>query len=279
MTLSSKQLQRDRAFERSRLILAELEAGQSGFTRHALMRLEAGDRTYGDQWAARSVDELLGELTQEAADIGAWGVSALEQLREDNSAGDGRTQRVGGAARGHDRLRRPGPRTADPIAASARDEARSSSPRNGRCMPGRCRTCTAPLRWARMARTGRPHPLDLDATERGTVKLLGDGRGEVLTGPELLQARDAGVELFLEPLRDLPGPRPVATPRTPPGSGAMRDRNVLLVATGSIAPLATALGPRVSVTETGGRPRNGGHGPGCGTAMSLRGSVALPVRG
>lgn len=66
--LSSKQLQRDRAFERSQLILAEIEAGQSGFARHALIRLEAGDRTYGDHAAsvATRVNRTLGNRTRAA---------------------------------------------------------------------------------------------------------------------------------------------------------------------------------------------------------------------
>lgn len=71
---------RNRRAERLWLERAELEAGRSGFAEHALMRLDAGEQTYGDSWAERMVDELLGELTEEAADLGAWGVLALQAL-------------------------------------------------------------------------------------------------------------------------------------------------------------------------------------------------------
>lgn len=71
---------RDPRAEQRWLVVAELSAGQSGFTRHALMRLDAGQQAYGEGWTARPVDELLGELAEEAADLGAWGVLALQAL-------------------------------------------------------------------------------------------------------------------------------------------------------------------------------------------------------
>ncbi len=85
---------RDPKREDDWLSLAELRAGRSGFTEHALMRLAAGERAYGDRWAARTVDELLGELTEEAADLGAWGVLALQALSAKDAAGGRRSRRV-----------------------------------------------------------------------------------------------------------------------------------------------------------------------------------------
>ena len=85
---------RDQLRERRWLVLAELTAGRSGFSRHALMRLAAGDRAYGDQWTNRTVDELLGELTEEAADIGSWGVLALQALADAHTLGAERRERI-----------------------------------------------------------------------------------------------------------------------------------------------------------------------------------------
>jgi hypothetical protein len=64
-------------------------------------------------------------------------------------------------------------------------------------MPDRCRTCKAPLRWAHLVRSGRPHPLDAEPSKRGNVRLVGDGRAQLLTGPELIEARAAGAALFV----------------------------------------------------------------------------------
>lgn len=83
---------RDKRAERRWLLIAELHAGQSGFARHALARLAAGQLAYGDQWATRAPDELLRELTEEAADVGAWGVLALQALERDHNL-DAHTRR------------------------------------------------------------------------------------------------------------------------------------------------------------------------------------------
>lgn len=72
---------REESRERLWVEHAELDAGRSGVVEHALMRLAAGERAYGDdRWATVTLDELLGELSEEAADIGAWGALALEAL-------------------------------------------------------------------------------------------------------------------------------------------------------------------------------------------------------
>lgn len=71
-------------------------------------------------------------------------------------------------------------------------------------MPDRCRTCKAPVRWARMARSGKPHPLDADPSPRGNMRLCGNGHAELLTGSELLEARAAGTSLFLSHFASCP---------------------------------------------------------------------------
>jgi hypothetical protein len=84
----SEQICRDGSRERPWLELAELSAGRSGFLEHALMRLAAGEHAYGNRWAHMGLDHLLRELTEEAADIGAWGVLALQALEHHPSAHD-----------------------------------------------------------------------------------------------------------------------------------------------------------------------------------------------
>jgi hypothetical protein len=74
---------RDPAGERVWLERAELEAGASGFAEHALRRLAAGQELYGDRWAQLGVDRLVGEMLEEAADLGSWGVLALEALEHE----------------------------------------------------------------------------------------------------------------------------------------------------------------------------------------------------
>lgn len=71
---------RDASRELVWLELAELEAGASGFVEHARRRLTAGQELYGDRWAVRDLRELLDELSEEAADLGSWGVLALQAL-------------------------------------------------------------------------------------------------------------------------------------------------------------------------------------------------------
>ncbi len=72
--------QRDENRELVWLGLAELDAGESGFADHAHRRLAVGEQIYGDQWARRTLGELVDELSEEAADLGSWGVLALQAL-------------------------------------------------------------------------------------------------------------------------------------------------------------------------------------------------------
>jgi hypothetical protein len=71
-----------RELERERLWLerAELHAGRSGFAEHATTRLAAGERMYGNRWARLGLMRLVAELSEEAADLGAWSVLALQAL-------------------------------------------------------------------------------------------------------------------------------------------------------------------------------------------------------
>ncbi len=62
------------------LELAELDAGASGFAEHAIRRLAEGERLYGSHWAELGLERLVDELLEEAADLGAWGVLALQAL-------------------------------------------------------------------------------------------------------------------------------------------------------------------------------------------------------
>jgi hypothetical protein len=79
---------RDPARELLWLELAEASAGHAGFTDHVLARLAAGQHVYGDEWAGLSFDRLLTELEEEAADIGAWGVLALQKLAANPDVSD-----------------------------------------------------------------------------------------------------------------------------------------------------------------------------------------------
>lgn len=85
MTRANKRLatavpQRDENRERVWLDLAELDAGESSFADHANRRLAAGEHLYGEWWARRTLGELVDELSEEAADLGSWGVLALQAL-------------------------------------------------------------------------------------------------------------------------------------------------------------------------------------------------------
>ena len=50
------------------------------FTSHVHRRLAMGDQMYGDRWQALGLERLLTEITEEAADLGAWAVLALQAL-------------------------------------------------------------------------------------------------------------------------------------------------------------------------------------------------------
>lgn len=71
-------------------------------------------------------------------------------------------------------------------------------------MPDKYRTCKAAVRWGRLSRSGRPHPLDTEPREHGNVRLFGDGMAELLTWTELLAARAAGAELFVSHVASCP---------------------------------------------------------------------------
>ncbi|PZS12462.1 MAG: hypothetical protein DLM64_04870 [Solirubrobacterales bacterium] len=83
MAAARQPLSRNLTLEHERLAGAEQQAGESGFAAHAERRLEAGERAYGHRWAQVGLPELLAELLEEAADLGAWGVLALQELEAD----------------------------------------------------------------------------------------------------------------------------------------------------------------------------------------------------
>lgn len=69
--------------ERAWLLSAAGAAGAQHYATHALRRLTAGQATYGDRWTSLGLDRLVLELLEEAADLGAWGVLALQALDAD----------------------------------------------------------------------------------------------------------------------------------------------------------------------------------------------------
>lgn len=134
-------MMRDRERERSWLEHAELAGGRSGFVEHALGRLSAGDSAYGDRWAQLDVDQLLIELAEEAADLGSWGVLALQALDCD--------QGLSAATRGQlaTRLERTlalGARAHHELARARLELKRATAPPGRPFMPdvdGRCLDC------------------------------------------------------------------------------------------------------------------------------------------
>ena len=76
---------------RERRFLAEAACGHAAFVTQALTRLDAGQAEYGDSWAWIGTRRLLAELTEEAADLGAW--SALADQALDLDAGLSSEQR------------------------------------------------------------------------------------------------------------------------------------------------------------------------------------------
>lgn len=67
---------RNRSLERACL----KPARSPEFATHALDRLASGEILYGSRWTELGVSRLLDEILEEAADIGAWGVLALQAL-------------------------------------------------------------------------------------------------------------------------------------------------------------------------------------------------------
>jgi len=58
----------------------------TGFDAHVAKRLEMGAREYGDRSYSRPLRDLLVEMTEEAADIAAWGLIALAAHPDDAEA-------------------------------------------------------------------------------------------------------------------------------------------------------------------------------------------------
>ena len=88
--LMPRQPRRDPARELAWLheAVRDLGIGDAAFVDHALRRLALGQELYGDRWTELGFDRLLGELEEEAVDIGAWGVLALQALETDPCISD-----------------------------------------------------------------------------------------------------------------------------------------------------------------------------------------------
>lgn len=69
-----------RDLEREASFLSTAAGDHAAFVEHVAARLQLGEREYGDAWATRDLRELLGELLEEAADLGAWAVLAEQRL-------------------------------------------------------------------------------------------------------------------------------------------------------------------------------------------------------
>lgn len=63
-------------------------------------------------------------------------------------------------------------------------------------MSARCRSCDAVVVW-RTTDKDRSMPLDPIPSRKGNIQLLEGGRCRVLTGPELTEARERGIKLYL----------------------------------------------------------------------------------
>ncbi len=63
---AQRDLSRERRFLRAAAPLAP------PFREHASRRLVTGEREYGESWATRGIADLLLEISEECADLGAW---------------------------------------------------------------------------------------------------------------------------------------------------------------------------------------------------------------
>ena len=61
--------------------VAAMQKNFDGLHRRFSRRLAVGQELYGDRWAGLGFERLLSELEEEAADIGAWGVLALQAVQ------------------------------------------------------------------------------------------------------------------------------------------------------------------------------------------------------
>lgn len=61
-----------------------------------------------------------------------------------------------------------------------------------------CRSCGAPIRWARTVGAGKSMPLDAEPSADGNVQLVGPHEAAVvLAGLDLYAAQQAGVPLYV----------------------------------------------------------------------------------
>jgi len=70
-----------------------------------------------------------------------------------------------------------------------------------------CRTCQAPVLWARHMVSDRPMPIDLESVPQGNIRLLDNDRYQVLAGDRLARARTQGENLHLSHFVTCPNSR------------------------------------------------------------------------
>jgi hypothetical protein len=85
-----RDLDRERRFLRGAAPLAP------PFREHASRRLVTGEQEYGDSWATRGLADLLLEISEECADIGAW-CALTEQALELSDIDPGDREHVSSA--------------------------------------------------------------------------------------------------------------------------------------------------------------------------------------
>lgn len=91
----TRRVTRNLSKEKTWLKRAELDAGAASFAAHTIARLEAGGDAYGERWAELGLERLISELGEEAADLGGWGVLALQALDLDHAVGATRRASIG----------------------------------------------------------------------------------------------------------------------------------------------------------------------------------------
>jgi hypothetical protein len=87
--------ERDPGRERQFLATAVGEQ-RSAFVTEAQTRLTAGEQLYGDRWATVGIRRLLGELVEEAVDLGAWAALAEQAVDLEPGLSDVRADQIRG---------------------------------------------------------------------------------------------------------------------------------------------------------------------------------------
>ena len=79
----------------------------------------------------------------------------------------------------------------------------------------KCRSCAAPILFAKLVgdNDGRANPIDAEPSERGNIRLFGDGRYVVLNRDEADRYRLAGTPLYVSHFATCPSAGKYRVPR------------------------------------------------------------------